>query len=48
MACHARATYPGGAYPPSYSPNGWVDAASPIFANRIKTDYVWAIQSGAR
>jgi hypothetical protein len=48
MACHARATYPGGAYPPSYSPNGWVDSASPIFANRIKTDYVWAIQSGAR
>jgi hypothetical protein len=48
MACHARATYPGGAYPPSYSPNGWIDAASPIFADRIKTDYVWAIQSGAR
>ena len=48
MACHARATYPGGAYPPSYSPNGWVDAASPIFTNRIRTDYVWAIQSGAR
>jgi hypothetical protein len=48
MSCHARATFPGINYPETYLPNGWVDPADPtLFAGQTKTDFVWAVQSGA-
>jgi hypothetical protein len=49
MSFHARATMPGVPYTPTYLPNGWTDLADPqIFGGQTKTDFVWAIQSGAK
>jgi hypothetical protein len=48
MSCHARATWQGAPYPETYIPNGWVDLADPtIFADQVKTDFVWAVQGAA-